>query len=141
MSSNKIYAFLDTAIIGPDNSSISELSKQKFMDVAQTALVDNTAPSSWFTAAGGVSLVLLAAMQSLEHWRGIYPLFAAHTSPSSKDHRRSKSFLLQIMGKLLVGLILISLTALGNHKTQVELNSDYRFVGSRIWKLAIESWL
>ena len=142
IATNKVNAFLDTAFIGSgNNQSISGITKQQFTDAVQTALVDNTSPSSWFIAAGGLVLVLLATMELLDHWHGMQCLLGATSTVPSGRRRQAKSFALQIAGKLLVGLVLISLTALGNRGTSVELNDDYRFVGSRIWRLAIESWL
>ncbi|TCD65037.1 hypothetical protein EIP91_003316 [Steccherinum ochraceum] len=145
ISSNEIYAFLDTAIINPSNTSIGELNKPLFIDVTTTALTANTESSSWFTAAGGLVLILLACMELLDHWRTIRPYMPLLARGDERlpeaGWREQVSFAFQIAGKMVIGVVLISLTALGIHGGQIMLDDDYRFVGSRIWKLAIQSWL
>ncbi|TCD65036.1 hypothetical protein EIP91_003315 [Steccherinum ochraceum] len=184
LASNSITAFLESATTTRlptlNNTVISDFTKERFLNVTTLALTDSTAaPATWFTAAGGLVLVVLAVIETLDHWLTIQDLFpmwlrckcsqtkkesltsdtrppmstswstfsvlhtARHCFVNLKDRRmkRAVQICYHISSKLLCGLVLIGLTALGNHGSDVELDNDYSFDGSRIWRLAIHSWL
>lgn len=153
IASNEITALLDIGFNRTANVSLADLNKQRFISVAMGAMTEYGTPASWFTAGGGLVIVLLACMELLDHWRVVMLLFSRNceqTVPPRKEpeegdahelHQRATCFCLQIAGKLVCGFLLISLTSLENHFGRVELDAFYRFHGSNVWKLAIQSWL
>ena len=129
------------------------LTNEQFVNVTTLALTANTAqPALWFTAAGGLVLVLLASMELLDHWRTVRTMtppltcrrrHAGHVSRfcATLSITRAQGIFLQIIGKLVAGFLLVGLTALESKGGEVRLDDEYYFHGSRIWKLAINSWL
>lgn len=57
---NEIYAFLD--------ANLTDVNKDRFIDVAQLTITVNATPALWFSSSGGAILVILAAMTFIDRW-------------------------------------------------------------------------
>ncbi|KAH8103920.1 hypothetical protein BXZ70DRAFT_1051907 [Cristinia sonorae] len=142
VSSNGIRAFLANAHRGSMNTSLGDINKPHFIDIATLALTGNTYSAWWFTAAGGTVLVLLAVMELLDHWGTIKTLPVSQSAQAeNKPMSKAQGIAFQIGGKLTAGVALICLTALADRGDALQLNTNYNFVGNRMWRLALQSWL
>ena len=48
---------------------------------------------------------------------------------------------LQVASRFGLGVILIALVGLDRHASTVFLDENYQYTGSRIWRLATQSWV
>jgi len=113
---NEIYAFLD--------ANLTDVNKDRFIDVAQLTITVNATPALWFSSSGGAILVILAAMTFIDRWNRMHT-FAW----------------LQVISRFTLGVLLIALVALDQHASTVFLDQSYQYQGSRIWRLATQSWI
>ncbi|TCD69517.1 hypothetical protein EIP91_007447 [Steccherinum ochraceum] len=114
---NEIRAFWNTS----DNTDVT---KPHFIEIAQLAISSNATPALWFFAAGGSVLVMLAILSILNH-----------------TDEMNGYIIAQVAGRLTLGTLMLLLTALDAHAIAVQITDDYRFFGSRIWRLASQNWI
>ncbi|TCD65639.1 hypothetical protein EIP91_002407 [Steccherinum ochraceum] len=113
---NEIDAFMD--------SDLSDVNKTQFIRIAQMVATSNATPALWFFSAGGAVLVMLAVLGLISH----------------TDELNGYIFA-QMAGRLTLGTVMLLLTALDVNAIAVQITMDYRFYGSRIWRLASQNWI
>ncbi|TCD69104.1 hypothetical protein EIP91_008746 [Steccherinum ochraceum] len=114
--SNEISAFL--------SPNYTDVNRSRFIEVAEMAITVYATPALWFSSAGGAILVFLGVMALIDRWRRLH-----------------KFALIQVFSRFILGALLIVLVALDAHASTVFLDANYEYTGSRIWRLATQSWI
>ncbi|KAK7472070.1 hypothetical protein VKT23_000184 [Stygiomarasmius scandens] len=87
--------------------------------VVDHVMIKNSDPAKWFYGAGGSALVALGIMSLIRQ--------------SSRDKYETS----QIMSRILLGLAIISISAIDVHASKGLLDEEFRYQGSGIWWLVV----
>ncbi|KAF5335607.1 hypothetical protein D9758_017258 [Tetrapyrgos nigripes] len=120
-----LIAELD-AFYNNDPNNLTWVNNATFSDIMEEVFISNATPALWFYGAGGSVLVALGLMGIIKQW----PKFGDWCERG------------QIISRLLTGSTIILLTAVDvNSSASVFHIDDLHYESSRIWELAIHSWV
>ena len=120
-----------------DASNVSVVSNSSFHEIAEMIITENATPALWFYAAGGMILITLALnklVTSLPRGNGV--LYFPENDRTKQVWNIDKYEWGQTISRLLMGSLVIALTAMDVNASSDFLDVDLRYQSPVIWSFA-----